>query len=235
MPNLSLGLPPVDTAASPVGFSTFKLAQPCLDSPSDHEETPKPALVLPLQPHAAPDAPVAEPSFSTTPYATEQPAPWPLAVHTQHAPSDTSLSPFDVCETPKARAGFGAPPPLLQPPRAPLPLRSSFDPLNSAHTSASPSPRLDPAGLFARPLAADFPDSAAEGSVGGGAAEDASLFGEQLEPSLCNSFHAAEELAGDLALMQARANHLCLHAPRAFSIQAWCFPGGTGYSVRVRC
>jgi hypothetical protein len=184
---------------SPVAFRAFK-ALPRKDASPLDDETPKPILLSP--PEYSADAPLPEPSFSVTPYATDAPQPRPLSVHTQHA-SDHSVSPFDFCETPKHILGtsFKLPSPL-QPPQAPLPQRPDFDVLNSARTSTSPSPRLDPRGILARPLANDFADSAAEGSIGGFHADDASLSGDKLEPSLCTSFHAAEELAGQMATMQ---------------------------------
>lgn len=184
----------------PDEFQPFKFHPP---SPAESSETtPRQLLVAPL---TAP-FPAAEPSFSITPYGSDPPH--ILSVRSALPSSATPFSPFDVCETPKQGARPFAfptqdtePQATLQPPDAPCRERSSLGLLRSARTGSPASQGPESGGLLAKPLAECFPDSAAEGSVGGWQTEE-SPEEEVVEPSVCNSFHAAEELAGQMATMQ---------------------------------
>jgi hypothetical protein len=207
--NLRQGLPSKGTSPKPADVANFKVQAPSPHPSAD--ETPRQLLISPV----VQELPCAEASLSITPYVTEPLHGNRLSVRTLPA-TDTPISPFDVCETPKQGSRLFNFPALdvllphasLQPPHAPRHQRNStLDHLHSARAS-TPSPGPDSGMLLVGPLDARFPDSAAEGSVGGWQTEDASPTDHKLEPSLCNSFHAAEELAGQFATMQVCCGRL---------------------------
>jgi hypothetical protein len=218
VPNLSQGLPPLGASAfEPANWHPFKFQPPHAQPPRATDSTGQllhSPLVAPL--------PLAEPSFSITPYAAPPLDCNNLNVHTV-AVSDASPLTLDDCKTPDHAAIDAAQPfssgiaPLasMQPPNAPSQQRSAFHLLFSARTSSTPSPGPDSSRHLAETLDEQFPDSAADGSVGGWPAEEYSLHGERVEPSLGHSsgnFHTVEELAGQFATMQVHTSvrHLCL-------------------------